>query len=239
MVAAKISSAEVLAQLQSRFVDKYFEVALVNSPATNYTPGTTNDTSFMTSEVTYDTGGYCRQIIGFTSADVGGYADQGIGMARKAAIFTHNGSTTTMNFSHVAVLRGNGNVLTTGTPTTKPSNGVNGTYTNLPTISAATGKKLLVNLTVTNSGTALSDWALTVTTRGYSYTAGESINILNSTLVTTGATTGTGNLIFPISTVTTGGGQIVAVTKTDSAVTLGAGNQAVFYFDLKQYGYYV
>lgn len=238
MVAAKISSAEVLAQVQSRFVDQYYEIALVNSPATNYTPGTTNDATFMTNEVVYNTGGYARQVIGYVSGDVGGYADQGIGLARKAAIFTHDGSGTNMTFSHVVMLRGNGNVLTTSTPTSKPTNGVNGTYTNLPTVASASGKKLLVNVTVTNSGSSLSDWAVTIVNRGYSYVAGETINITQSALTTAGATTGTGNLVFPIGTVTTGGGQVVGVTKTDSAVTLGAGNQAVFYFDLKQYGYY-
>lgn len=238
MVAARISSTEVLAQVQNRFVDKVFEVFLINSPSTTYIPGTTNDTTFLSSEITYNAGGYKRQIIKYVSGDVGSYADQGIGLVRKAAIFTHDGSGTNMDFSHVALVRGNGNVLTTGTPTAKPSNGVNGTYTNLPTTTISNGKNLIVNLTITNSGASLSDWAITVVNAGYAYTASEVINIANSALVSAGATTGTGNLIFPVSTVTTGGGQVVGVSKTDAAVSLGGGNQAVFYFDVKEFGYY-
>lgn len=238
MVAARISSAEVLAQVQNRFVDKVFEAILVNAPATTYTPGTTNDATFLTNEVTFGTGGYRRQIISYASGDVGSYADQGIGLVRKAAIFTHDGSANTINFSHIVLARGNGNVLTTGTPTAKPSNGVNGTYLNLPTTTVGSGKGLIVNVTVTNTGSTLADWAVTVVNRGYGYSASDSISILNSALVTAGATSGTGNLTFPISTVTTGGGQIVGVSKTEAAVTLGGGNQAVFYFDVKQFGYY-
>jgi hypothetical protein len=238
MVAARISSAEVLAQVENRFVDKVFEAILVNAPATTYTPGTTNDATFLSNEITFGTGGYRRQIISYASGDVGSYADQGIGLVRKSAVFTHDGSGTNMDFSHIVLAKGNGNVLTTGTPTAKPSNGVNGTYLNLPTTTAGSGKGLIVSVTVANAGSALSDWAVTVVNRGYGYTASDVINVANSALVTAGATTGTGNLVFPVSTVTTGGGQIVGVSKADAAVTLGGGNQAVFYFDVKQFGYY-
>jgi hypothetical protein len=237
MVAAKLSSAEIEAQVTSRFVDQIFEVALIDSPGTTYEPSVTDDAVFMADEVIVGTGGYQRKIIKYLTADVGGYADDGIGLARKAAIFTHNNSATTLDFSHVVMLRGDGNVLTVGSNTIKPSNGVNGTYTNIPTITAAGGIGLTVNLTVTSSGAALSNWAITINSSGYGYIPGESINISNAVLNQLGATTGTGNLAFPVATVTTGG-QVVSVAKTDSLVVLGNGNQSVFYFDLKQFGYY-
>lgn len=237
MVAAKLSSDEIEAQITSRFVDQIFEVSLINSPGTTYEPSVTNDVTFMASEVVAGTGGYERKLIKYLSADVGGYADDGIGLARKAAIFTHDGGATTLDFSHVVLLRGNGNVLTVGSNSIKPSNGVNGTYTNVPTVTVGDGIGLTVNLTVTSNGAALSNWVVTINSSGYGYIPTESINISNAVLTQIGATTGTGNLAFPVATVTTGG-QIVSVAKTDSLVVLGNGNQSVFYFDLKQFGYY-
>ena len=240
MVAAKISSNEVLAQIQNRYIDNYFEIALINSPSTVYTPGTTDDASFMQSELTYGTGGYARQIIGYTNTDIGGYADQGIGLARKAAIFTHNGSTSNLTFSHVVMLRGDGNILSIGSPSSAPSSGTTGTYTNIPATGSISGKNLLVNVIIFNNGATAADWTVSFVNRGYSFAVGETIRISNSSLVTPGATsTGTGDLTFPVTAVSVDGGQVVGVTKTDSIVTLGAGNQAVFYFDLKQYGYFI
>jgi hypothetical protein len=51
-------------------------------------------------------------------------------------------------------------------------------------------------------------------------------------------TAGAGNLTFSAGTVTSGGGQIVAVAQTANTVVLGGGNQSVFYWNLKQFGYY-
>ncbi len=238
-IAAKISSTELNTQVTNRFVNNIFEIRLINSPGTSYTPGTTNDTTFLASEVAYGTGGYVRQTFKYVSGDIAGYADDGIGLARKAAIFNHDGSGTSLSFSHVVMVRGDGNVLTLGSVTSKPSAGNNGTYTDIPTTTTGSGKGLSVNLVVTNAGASNSDWALTVNDFGYGYTAGDTINITQAALNQSGATTtASANLVFTVGTVTTGGGQIVSVAQTESAINLGNGNQAVFYFDLKQFGYY-
>lgn len=238
-IAAKISSAELTAQVNNRFVNNIFEVRLINASGTAYTPGVTNDTTFLGYEVTAGLGGYTRQTFKYVSGDVAGYADDGIGLGRKAAIFTHDGSGTNIQFSHAALCRGNGNVLTLGSVSSKPTSGVNGTYTNLPTITGGSGKGLTIDLIVSNSGASNSDWAVTVNKPGYGYSAADSINITSTALNQAGATVGAvSNLVFTVSTVTTGGGQLVAVAQTDGTITLGGGNQAVFYYDLKQFGYY-
>ena len=44
---AKISSTELAEQLEDRYVDQIFEVALVQAPGTSYQPGLTTDSAFM------------------------------------------------------------------------------------------------------------------------------------------------------------------------------------------------
>lgn len=238
-IAAKVSSAELTAQVTNRFVDNIFEIRLINAPGTSYTPGVTNDSTFLSSEVVYGTGGYIRQTFKFVSGDVAGYADDGIGLARKAAIFTHDGSGTAMTFSHAAMCRGSGNVLTLSSVSAAPASGVNGTYTNVPTVTTGSGKGLTVDLAVVNSGALAADWTVSVNNFGYNYSANDSVNISSATLNQIGATvSGVANLVFTAATVTGGGGQVVAVAQTASTVNLGGGNQAVLYFDLKQFGYY-
>lgn len=239
-IAAKISSAELSAQVNARFVGQTFEAALVYAPGTAYTPGTTNDTTFKGFEVASSNPSYTRQVISYAGGDVSAYTDDGIGLATKATIFTHNGSGTSLQFSHVMLLRGNGNVTgSLGANTAKPTAGVNGTYTGLATTSAGSGKGLKVNLTISSSGAALGNWAVTVSSPGYGYAAAEVIQIPEAVLVAAGAVSaGAGSLTFPVSTVTTGGGQIVAVAQTANTVTLTGGQQSVFYWNLKQFGYY-
>lgn len=238
-IAAKVSSAELTAQVTNRFVDNIFEIRLINSPGVSYTPGTTVDSTFLANEVAYGTGGYVRQTFKFVSADVAGYSDDGVGLARKAAIFTHDGSGTAMAFSHAALCRGSGNVLTLGSVSSAPASGVNGVYTNVPTITSGSGKGLTVDLAVTSSGAATGNWALSINDFGYGYSAADSVNISAATLNQVGATVGgVTNLVFTAATVTSGATQVVAVAQTASTVNLGGGNQAVMYFDLKQFGYY-
>lgn len=238
-IAAKVSSAELTAQVTDRFVDNIFEIRLINAPGVSYTPGATVDSTFLSNEVAYGTGGYIRQTFKFVSADVAGYSDDGIGLARKAAIFTHDGSGTPTAFSHAVMCRGSGNVLTLGSVTTAPPSGVNGTYTNVPTVTTGAGKGLTVNLAIVSSGASAGDWTVAVNNFGYGYAASDPINISSATLNQIGATVaGVNNLIFSVGTVTSGSDQIVAVAQTASTINLGGGNQAVLYFDLKQFGYY-
>lgn len=234
-IASKISSAEINSQITSQYVDKHFEVALVNSPGTTYEPGTTNDTTFMASEVALGTAGYQRKVIKYENGDKAAYADKGMALARKAVIFQHDLSATTLTFSHIVILRGNGNILTLGTPTTTPSGAVNGTYTNLPTSTLDGGVGATLNLTVSSSGTV---FALTPNSPGYLYSPGDVLTIQEASLVAAGVCSpGGGNLVVAVSTVTTGG-SIYSVSKPNTTVNVTDGNQVVLYIDIKHYGFY-
>lgn len=241
-IAAKISSAELTAQVTNRFVGSYFEARLINAPGTSYTPGVTIDATFLTNEVTPGTGGYQRQVIGYAGGDVSAYSDDGVALSQKATVFAHDGGGTSINFSHVALVWSDGNSLTLGSVSAAPSAGVNGTYTNIPADSTSgSGVGLTVNLTISNSGAATTDYALTIVNAGYGYAANDTITIADGTLAGLGAITGgAGDLTFPVATVSnqTSSGAILSVAQPTSAVVLTAGNEAVFYWNLKQFGYY-
>lgn len=232
-LASKISSAEINKQLTDQYVDKYFEVALVNSPGAEYTPAVTNDTTFMASEVALGTAGYARKVITYVSGDKAAYADKGMALARKAVIFEHNLSATTLAFSHIVILRGNGNILSFSTPTTTPTGAVNGTYNNLPTSTLDGGVGARVNLTISGS-----TFTVTPAYAGYAYSTADLLTIQEADLVAAGAiSTGGGVLVVPVNQVTTGG-SIYSVSKPNSTVNLTDGNQAVIYIDIKHYGFY-
>lgn len=238
-IAAKISPAELVAQVTDRYVDQYYEGWLIYAPGTAYQPGITVDATFLTNEVAAGTGGYQRQVIKYISGDVGNYADDGIALATKATTFAHDGSGTALQFSHVALVKGTGNVQTLGAVTADPTAGVNGTYTNIPVTTGQAGTGLTVDLTVTNLGASTSDWALTIVKPGTGYVAGDGLQISEATLIGLGAVTaGAGALTFTVGTATTGGGALLAVAQTANTVSLTAGNEAAFYWNLKQYGYY-
>ena len=241
-IAAKISSAELTAQVTDRFVDKYFEARLINAPGVSYEPGITNDATFLGFEVTPGTGGYQRQVIGYVSGDVSGYADDGVGLTTKATIFAQDGTGTSIPFTHAALVWSSGNSDTLGAVGTAPTAGVDGTYTNIPVdVTDGVGVGLTVDLTISNSGATTGDYALTIVNSGYNYAPGDVLTILDGTLAGLGAITGgDGNLAFSIGTAVTSpnAGSILAVAQTSAAVSLTAGNEAIFYWNLKQFGYY-
>lgn len=240
-IAAKVSAAELTNLVTTRYSDQYYEARLIYAPGTSYLPGTTNDTTFLGFEVADGTAGYRRQVIKYVGADVGGYADDGVGLAQKATTFTHDGSGTTLQFTHVALVLGNGNVKTLGAVTAKPTAAVNGTYTNIPVSTVGSGKNLTVNLTVTSAGAALGNYALTIVKPGYNFAVSEGLVIPQATLSSLGVITGgaTGDLVFSAATVTSGGGRLFSVAQTANTVALTAGNQAAFYWNLKHYNYSV
>ena len=80
-IAAKISPAELTSQVTSRFDGAYLEGRLINAPGVAYVPGTTDDASFLTFEVTPGTAGYQRQVIGYEASDVSAYSDDGVAQA--------------------------------------------------------------------------------------------------------------------------------------------------------------
>ena len=237
-IAAAVSAAELDAQVNALYVDKYYEARLIYAPGTSYQPGVTNDATFLGFEVAQGTGGYERQTIKYVSGDVGSYADDGVALATKASVFAHDGGGTTLDFSHVALVSGNGNVTALGANTGKPSAAVNGTYTNIPVIDVGAGRGLTVDLTIANAGAALGDYALTVVNAGTGYAAADALQIPEATLVSLGAVSGgAGDLTFSVGTVYTSTQRILAVAQTAATVQLSAGREAAFYWNLKQYSF--
>ena len=239
-IAAKISSAEVEAQVVGRFVDKYLEARLIDAAGVTYTPGTTNDAVFLSNEVVLGFGGYQRKIIGYEVTDLTAYGDDGVGLASKATVFSHDGTTDVISFSHVALVWSMGNVTGITSPASAPSAGVDGTYTNIPIDSSSgVGVGMVVDLTIVNSGAATTDYTLTVKEAGYDYSATDVLTINDGTLAGIGAITpGAGGIGATVASISSqpNAGVVMSVAQTTSAVNLAAGNEAVFYWNLKQYG---
>jgi hypothetical protein len=241
-IAAKISSTEITAQVANRFVDQYFEARLLDAAGVSYQPGITDDAVFLATEVPAGQGGYQRQVISYASGDVSAYTDDGVGLTQKATIFAQDGTGTNIQFTHAALVWSSGNVLTVSAVSAAPTAGVDGTYTNIPIDSTdGSGVGLTVDLTISNSGASASDYAVTIVNSGYDYAVSDTLTILEGTLAGLGAVTaGAGPLAFSVSTVNTptNGGSILAVAQTSSTALLSAGNEAVFYWNLKQFGFY-
>lgn len=238
-IAAKISPTELSSIVTSRYVNNYYETRLINAPGTSYIPGTTNDATFLANEVTPGTGGYERQVFQYTSSDLSAYSDDGIALATKGTVFTHDGGGTLITFSHAALVQGNGCVQLLNANSGAPSAGVNGTYTALPTVTSGSGRGLTVNLTIVNSGVASTDYILAVQNAGSGYAVSDTVQIQEAALVAAGAVAASaGDLTTTISGVYTSPGQLVAVAETASTVNLTGGNETVFYWNLKQFGYY-
>ena len=218
-----------------RYVGEFFEAALINAPGVTYIPGSTNDGTFMAFEVSAGTAGYSREVIAYSSGDVSAYEDQGVGLATKTTVFPHDGTTTNIDFTHVALLWGLGNVISLGASTAEPSEGIDGVYTSLPTETDGSGRGMVIDLTVNNNVFVYS-----VAKPGNGYSVGDVVTILAADLVTAGAVEvgETVNVTLPVSGLSTGtnGGQVVAVVQPTTAVVLSAGNEAVFYWNLKTFG---
>jgi len=241
-ITAQISSDEVTAQVTNRFVNQYFEGRLINAPGTIYEPGFTVDASFLSFEVPLGTGGYQRQTISYAPGDVTTYADSGVGLASKATIFAHDGVGADISFSHAVLVWSGGNVLTLGGLDSHPTSGVDGTYTNIPVdVTSGTGVGMTFNLTITNSGASSSDYALTIARAGYGYADGDLLGISEGVLAGIGAVAGgAGGLGTTAATTNnpSNAGQVLCVGATTSDVILTAGNEAVFYWNLKQFGFF-
>lgn len=238
-IAAKVSPAELTAQVSDRFVGKYYEARLIYAPGTSYIPGVTDDSVFLSNEVAQGTGGYERQVIYYVPADVSAYSDDGVALSTKATIFTQDGSATQISFSHAALVEGNGNVLTLGSNVSSPSAGTNGTYTSLPAATGGPGRGLTVDLTVTNSGATTGDFVLEIQNAGTGYSPGDSIQISEAVLIAAGAVASSaGGLTATVGTVYASSEQLLAVAETTSTVNLNGGNETVLYWNLKQFGFY-
>ena len=238
-IAAKISSTELTDQVTSRFVDKYLEARLIDAFGTTYEPGITNDATFLGFEVAAGLGGYVPVVFSYGSGDVSVYGDDGVALNTKATVFAHDGSTDTVQFSHVALVWSSGNVATL-----QNGQGVfwfdanEGTYTNIPVdTTTGSGVGLTLDLTI-NSGTA----TVSVNKPGSGYVQGDGVAVLGGVLAGIGATdSDIGNLTSIVSTIVpqaSSAGQVLSVAQTSSRVSLTGGNEAVFYWNLKQFGFY-
>ena len=242
-LAAKISAAELSAQVANRFQDQYFEARLINAPGVSYTPGTTDDATFLAGEVAIGTGGYRRQTFNYSLADIATYSDGGVGLAQKATVFAQDGTSTVIDFTHVALVWSSGNASAlAGTLAAAPTAGNDGSYTSIPVDSTSgSGVGLTLDITVANSGAAASDYTVTINSPGYGYAAADTVTIDDATLAGAGViATGAGPLTVAIDTVNvaSNAGDLLSVAQTTNAVVLADGNEAVFYWNLKQYGYY-
>ena len=241
-IAAKVSAAEIDDVLRGRYVDQYFEARLIDLPAFDYTPGTVGeDATLLTGEVTIGTGGYARAVIKYENSDVGGYADNGVALTQKATVFAHDGSGTALEFSHIALVWSTGNVTALGSVTSAPASATTTTsaYTNIPIDSTSgSGVGLTVDLEVTNAGAATTDYVLTLNKPGYGYAAADTLTINNGTLAGLDPSIGAGDLVFSVDTIyaPANAGELFTVAKTANTVTLTNGNEAAFYWNIKQFG---
>lgn len=235
-----ISSTELSKQIQQRFVDQSFEVTLVNSPNLEYEPGVTTDNTFLANQIPPGTYGYEPQVFRFEATDETNYTDGGVGLRTKTAVFG-NDNTGSYQFTHVVLKRGQGNVVTVSGTNIKPTEGTTSTVVALPTVapSGSTASGLTVDIEVTNDGQVLSDWVISVNSPGFGYEANDVITVLVTNLIEAGAApaTATGDLTFSVTEVNQSNGEIVSVTPAENTVLMDNGNEAVFYFDIKQFGF--
>lgn len=103
-IASRVSSYELDRVANASYVNQTFKVLLVDAPGSTFDADDPLAT-VTANEVTEGLGGYTRQTIGFTTSDVGLYAEGKLPFARKAATFVHNNQPAqAYRFSHVVVL---------------------------------------------------------------------------------------------------------------------------------------
>lgn len=235
-VSASISSTEVRGAAVDRYVGHYFEAALVNAPGITYTPGSTNDATFMSFEVADGLAGYKREIFNYSPTDVTAYSERGVGFNTKSTIFPHDGTSDAINFTHVALCWGGGNVVSMGATTQEPLTGNEGNYTNLPTQTSGSGSGLMLDLSISNNV-----FVYTISKPGRNYSVGDIITVLGADMLQVGAIEAdleTSNATLPVDgvSVEVNQGNVLAVVQTSSAVSLVSGTQAAFYWNNKLYG---
>ena len=149
-VAAKITPTELGDQVRERFVGNYFVAKLLNSAGLAYVPGQQDSLQYVIDYELARTSGYAPQIIGYVAGEVTDYADSGVGLAQKQAIFQHDNSGAGYTFDHVS-LQWAGGVVNglEADPARNPGPLVDADYSNLPVgSSTGDGNGLTVNITV-------------------------------------------------------------------------------------------
>ena len=233
-ITAKISAAEIAAQVEQRFVNKYLEGILIDANGVTYTPGITIDSTFTSFEVP-SAGGYQRQVFVFQTGDQTAYTDDGVGLATKGTVFAHDGGATPITFTHAALVWGSGNVAALDGATTDPATGNDGVYTDVPTTTSGAGTGLTVDIVVANNV-----FAFTPSRFGRNYEAGDSVVVLAAAMEAVGAIEAGESLaqmeVLQVSS-NTEAGQVVAVAPLDSQATLDSGNEAAFFWNFKLFGF--
>lgn len=238
-VAAKITPTELGDQVRDRFIDNYFVCKLLNSNGLAYTPGQQDSLQFVIDYEIPRQSGYDPQIIGYAPGEVTNYADGGVGLAQKQAIFQHDNSPSSYSFDHVSLQWAGGVVdIIEVDPARGPGPLVDADYSNVP-VSTATGdgRGLTVNFTVFNGAIV----SISPNTRGYDYNASDVLEITSSTLASIGAHDGTGGaqgLLISGLYLNDKSGQVVLIAPTAQTVTLAGGNESAVYFNYKNFGYY-
>ena len=188
-------------------------------------------------------GGEVREVGGFNTTTA--FTASQTGLAVTVSGGSGTGATATVNtdssgdVSSVTVTGGGSNYVVGDSITITEVGGTPGVAT--ATVTVVDGSNLLVDLTISNSGAATTDYAVTIAAPGFGFEDGDSVTILDGTLAGLGAITGgAGDLVFTVATTNTGAnaGKLLSVAETSGPVVLNGGNEAVFYWDLKQFGFY-
>lgn len=238
-VAAKITPTELGDQVRERFIGNYFVAKLLNSGGLAYVPGQQDSLQYVIDYELARTAGYTPQIIAYVEGEVTNYADNGVGLAQKQAIFQHDGGTTGYTFDGVS-LQWAGGVVTAveADPARNPGPLVDAEYSNLPVGSnTGDGNGLTVNITVFNGAVV----SMTPNTAGYDYNETDTLEITAGTLASVGAHDGTGGSQGVNITglyLNDKSGQVVLIAPTQNPITLAGGNETAVYFNYKNFGYY-
>lgn len=99
---ATISANELNQQASLSYVRGTYYVALLNTSST-FTSSVTY-AQVTAAEVTAGLGGYARVSFNYTSGDLSAY-NNGQPLAAKTINFVHNGSASSIQFTHIAILR--------------------------------------------------------------------------------------------------------------------------------------
>jgi hypothetical protein len=238
-IAAKITPTELGDQVRQRYIGKFFIVKLLSTNGLAYTPGLQDPLQFVIDYEIPRQAGYLPQIFGYETGEVSDYADQGVGLAQKQVIFQHDNGQTGYTFDQVSVQWADGvGQAVALDPARTPGTLEDGTYENLP-LSTVTGDGAAgsVGIEVFN-GAAVS---ISLTSRGFGYSAADEVEVSASTLASVGAHDGSGGglgVIIDSVYTSTNAGSVVLIAPTATPVTLASGNESAVYFNYKNFGYY-
>lgn len=242
-ISARIPGTELQSQMNSQFGGAFLEGVLIDADGVTFDPTLSDSASrlFVTSnEVPTGQGGYQRQVIGWAADSAGAYTDDGVAMDQRYIVYEQDGNTP-YGFTHLALVKGGGNLAAGGTATSAPVSADNGTYLNLPFTASAGGSGGSLDVVVTNNGATAADYAIAINSPGTGYSVGEILSISTADLTSAGMNPGnTASVTFTVADVydPADSGAVVSVAQLDGRTVLDNGNSAAFYVNLKLFGFY-